>query len=343
MCSFEPKGSAPDFRKRILTDTAIIQSATWTERTTHLASEYLPMHPLTDKSTRSFGKQLKILIDFLILLTSIPKYDVVVTSDPKIGQLFALYRKLFAVKRPKHVVIELMLDEEANSIRWKAKRIIQQFLYSSVNLICVSSSDEIKTYPSRLKLPHNRFKFVHFHTNVIEPKMLSFPKSYILSAGRTGRDFNTFVAAAESLPMKFVLIADPQSLNGVNPPNNVDLMVDVSREAYLKCVKECAFVVVPLHTLVKSTGQVVILEAMGYGKPVIATDAVGTRDYVKSRYNGILVPPKDPASLRKAINDLASDIPLQKTLSQNALNFVRQKCTFEIYAKNILNLIDNLE
>ena len=62
----------------------------------------------------------------------------------------------------------------------------------------------------------------------------------------------------------------------------------------------------------------VILEAMSYGKLVIATDIPGPNEIVKNGYNGVLVPPRDPEAIAKAIKKLASDSELRRTLSINA-------------------------
>lgn len=224
-----------------------------------------------------------------------------------------------------------MLDEPNPSVRWRLKCKFQRFLFSSVDKIIVSSSDEVSIYSKRLNLPESHFIFIPFHTNIIEPMLLQYPKRYILSAGKTGRDYYTLVEAARKIPLQFVMISDYESAQGIDLPKNVDLLIDIPRKDYLKLLQECYFVVVPLHTLVKSTGQVVILEAMAYGKPVIATDAVGTRDYVYPEFNGFLVPPYDPSSLKKFIHKLASDVYLHSKISQNSLDFVLKNCTFDIY------------
>ncbi len=48
-----------------------------------------------------------------------------------------------------------------------------------------------------------------------------------------------------------------------------------------------------------------LLEAMGMGKPVIATDVGGNRELVRRGANGILVPTGDPASMARAVVQLA--------------------------------------
>ncbi len=50
-----------------------------------------------------------------------------------------------------------------------------------------------------------------------------------------------------------------------------------------------------------------ILEAMACGKPVIATNVGGIPEIVKDGVSGILVPPKDPKSLYRAMSDLLDD------------------------------------
>jgi glycosyltransferase involved in cell wall biosynthesis len=50
-----------------------------------------------------------------------------------------------------------------------------------------------------------------------------------------------------------------------------------------------------------------ILEAMGCGKPVIATNVGGIPEVIKNRENGILVSPKNPEALYRAMNELLDD------------------------------------
>jgi glycosyltransferase involved in cell wall biosynthesis len=68
--------------------------------------------------------------------------------------------------------------------------------------------------------------------------------------------------------------------------------------------RKCDALVLP--AIVTESGDteglgVVLIEAMGYGKPVIASSAGGIVDIVKADDTGLLVPPGDPASLADAI------------------------------------------
>jgi glycosyltransferase involved in cell wall biosynthesis len=51
----------------------------------------------------------------------------------------------------------------------------------------------------------------------------------------------------------------------------------------------------------------VLLEALAMGLPIVATDIPGNRDLVVDGQNGLLVPPEDPVSLRRALLHVTAD------------------------------------
>ena len=57
-----------------------------------------------------------------------------------------------------------------------------------------------------------------------------------------------------------------------------------------------------------------LLEACAAGKPVVSTDIPGCRDIIQDGYNGLLVPPKDPGALAKAIEQLLQDPQLRQRM-----------------------------
>ena len=59
---------------------------------------------------------------------------------------------------------------------------------------------------------------------------------------------------------------------------------------------------------------VAVLEAMAFRLPVVATDVIGNREAVVDRETGLLVPPRDPGALGKAILTLVQDRNLRKQM-----------------------------
>jgi glycosyltransferase involved in cell wall biosynthesis len=64
----------------------------------------------------------------------------------------------------------------------------------------------------------------------------------------------------------------------------------------------------------------VLVEAMTSGLPVISTElGTGTSYVNQDGASGLVVPPKDPAALARAINRLLDDASLRASLAQGAL------------------------
>lgn len=327
---------------RILTDVRILQSPAWCARTSHVGDLDPELERFFVRLPGSSMRKLTPVLDLIKLLRSCHEYDVVITGNVKTAQLFALFRSMFRVRSPRQIILELMLDEARDSALWRLKRRIQSFLFSSVDIVFVSSTAEVANYSQRLGLPDGRVRFLPFHTNIIEPKILGTRGDYILSAGLTGRDYATLAAAVQGLEHKVTIVSDPLSIQGINFPRNVEIMCDIPYPRYLDVLHNSSFVVVPLKKLVKSTGQVVILEAMAIGKPVIVTKTTGTEDYLDSGVNGILVPVGDHQALRRAIDSLIGDPDLYRNIAENALATIRKRHTFDIYVESILQAADEL-
>lgn len=88
--------------------------------------------------------------------------------------------------------------------------------------------------------------------------------------------------------------------------------------------RECDALVLP--AIITETGEteglgVVLLEAMGYGKPVIATSAGGIVDIVKDNETGLLAPPGDAEALSKVIRTAMDDPPLMQRLARQGTAF----------------------
>jgi glycosyltransferase involved in cell wall biosynthesis len=146
----------------------------------------------------------------------------------------------------------------------------------------------------------------------------------------------------KNLECEVIIVSDHSNVMGLQLPSNVHLLVDIPYPKYLELLFDCQAVIVPLKKVVKSTGQVAFLEAMALGKPVIATETVGTVDYIQSGFNGILVAPDDVDGLKKAILQIMADKDLYQCLSVNALKSVKELHTFEVYVDTILKAAKEL-
>jgi glycosyltransferase involved in cell wall biosynthesis len=74
----------------------------------------------------------------------------------------------------------------------------------------------------------------------------------------------------------------------------------------------------------------VLIEAMAANIPVVATNVPGIRDVVIDNQTGLLVAPRAPEQLARAIARLLGDTELKKRLVENAAADVRRRFTWEV-------------
>jgi glycosyltransferase involved in cell wall biosynthesis len=88
-----------------------------------------------------------------------------------------------------------------------------------------------------------------------------------------------------------------------------------------------------------STGMeglpLVVLEAMAYGLPIVATDVPGSTDALRHQLDGLIVPPEDPVSLAQALRRLLHDHSLRWRLGQSAAARVRERFTADTMARGV--------
>jgi glycosyltransferase involved in cell wall biosynthesis len=58
-------------------------------------------------------------------------------------------------------------------------------------------------------------------------------------------------------------------------------------------------------------------------------------DFVKNRYTGLLVPPKDPVALADAVLELAQDGRLRSEIIGNAYSLVKREFNWEVITDRV--------
>ena len=85
-----------------------------------------------------------------------------------------------------------------------------------------------------------------------------------------------------------------------------------------------------------------VIEAFACGRPVVAFDAGGIKDAVRSGETGLLVPPGDADALGAAIDCLLGDEELRKRCAQGALEWAERECSADLEAARFEKLYAEL-
>lgn len=138
---------------------------------------------------------------------------------------------------------------------------------------------------------------------------------FIVYIGRLvqSKGLDILAKAMENVNEKLMVSGNGPGSRYFKNTENVEMLGVVSRDKKNELLKKCKFLVLPSKA--ESFG-IVLLEAMVFGKPVVASNVGGIPEVVGG--GGILVPPNDPLELSAAINKLLKDNKLRFELGKKA-------------------------
>lgn len=317
-------------RPSILTNMAFRQSRTWREATATICRE-----------TES-PDDLGALRQAFRLLKLRGSADAVVTMGPRPCLAYGLLCALLGLPS-KQILTEVFLDEARPSVpAWRIKTFLFRIIARRALGLLTNSSAEVGFIARRFGIPESKLRFVPMYTTLDRPERAAHNEGYVFAIGRSGRDWETLLRAAPQFAAPLRLVAGSgDRLPGPIPPG-VQVSRDLSLEEGRELMRRAAVVVVPLLPAERSTGQVVLFEAMAMGKPVVATRATGTVDYVRDGENGWLVEPGEASALADAVNRLLRDPALAQRLAEAAWADCRSDLDAETHARRKIQAIAEL-
>jgi glycosyltransferase involved in cell wall biosynthesis len=223
-----------------------------------------------------------------------------------------------------------------NWLRWCYFRV----LLSKVALVVCHSQQECEQY-RRWFGRGLRFAHVPFCLNV--PRVSNIRKGdYAVSAGRSGRDYQLLLKVFAGLNIPLKIVCDHFSNNHAPLPANVEVLRGCYDGDYLNVLAAAGFVVIPLSVEDVSAGQMVLLQAMGMGKPIIVTRTTTIQEYATHGKDCLLVTMGDERSLRDTVQVVLEDPKLGSELGENARVTYEENHSIESEARYLIGCVEEV-
>jgi glycosyltransferase involved in cell wall biosynthesis len=103
-----------------------------------------------------------------------------------------------------------------------------------------------------------------------------------------------------------------------------------------KLVKDCDILAFP--SIYPEAFGLAGIEAMSYGKPVVAFNVGGVNEWLIDKYNGLLVNVKNTEQFAMALSRLIQDKDIYNTYSQNSVLFANQKFTVQKHLDSLVEI-----
>ncbi|OYR48485.1 hypothetical protein DJ73_19385 [Halorubrum sp. Ea1] len=222
---------------------------------------------------------------------------------------------------------------------------------------CITPSEELRkatrkiTETPVIEIP-NGVNIERFHPKAEEAKIPEYStEDFIVLTTRRFERKNGMRYLAEAIPrtnkqIKYVLLGDgaerekvQQSIESNNAMYRVSMPGTVPNEQIHKYYSRADVCIMPS---LKEAVSISALESMATGTPLIGTKVGGLPEIISDGENGLLVPPKDPEAISKAINELYSSPNILDRMSRNARDTVRKRYSWETITKNTIEIYENV-
>jgi len=215
---------------------------------------------------------------------------------------------------------------------------------NSVDKFIVHSTSEVSSYSSWLNIDISRFEFVPLHRPLRPIGHTEEQDSpFILAMGAARRDYTTLISAVKKLGYRTIIVAPEHALSGIDIPNTVEVLSNLTIDQCNTLTQQARICIVPIANNVTASGQITVIDAMMYGRPVIATDCIGTHDYIKHEKNGLLVPIANVDKMTEAISELWKSHNLREYISQQAKSYAMDNYSKPAAAKKLKILMQEFD
>lgn len=288
---------------------------------------------------RLWNKALPIpLLSAMRIALQGKKNDLVVANGTSLGiPLGFLMKKLL---RKKMVVIDNALSRYVGPEKWFHNKLASLGI-SNIDLMVCHSSRQVEIYKKYISCRSIRYAFVPYGASKWETTTVNEPHmgSYIFAGGNAFRDYGVLCDAVSGTGIETRIASSKWTPRRASLPEEVQLLGRLSFPEYKEQIAGARIIVVPLIDCAVSAGQLAITQAMLMGKTIIATDTIGTVDYVVPGEDGFLVPPGEPGPLRSTILSIWSDFQKISDIGERAKETAISKFSEELMAERILEEI----
>lgn len=292
----------------------------------------------------SFFKNLLRTIMYVVLslkwIQCYKKSDVVIAWQQFFGIGMAFWLRLFHIRKKANIIVMTFIYKPKMGLLGKIYRRFIDYAVSSdyISRLVVCSSSEVKLYSEELGILVDKIVFIpyflpEYDTPEVDPELAG--RNYVFSTGRSNRDYDSLISAATMLGYEYIVACD--ELQNRNYAPNIEIISNIYDDKMRRYMFNSTIVAVSLKNPDVSSGQLVFLQAMQFGKVIMCTDCPTVRDYLEDGRNAILV--KTPEQWPEEIDRVMKDTELRLCLSKTARNDYQSVFSMDKFTQKIAFLL----
>lgn len=259
-------------------------------------------------------------------------YSKILAWQQFYGLVLAFYFRLLNIKNAPEIVVMTFIYKPKKAFVGKAYDKFMKYIVTSgyIKYFVVFSKNEKIRYAEYFGISESKFVSEKLGYEDKTQEVSPLPsEDFYLAAGRSNRDYNFLITSWRRRKEQLKIICD--TLSEQDTENNIKILTNCHGVDYFTELAKCKAVIVPLEDTHISSGQLVIIQAMMYGKPIIVTENDAVRDYVDSGRTGVVIE-KTEEALSEAMLSLTNE------LYYNAISVAERnkyESDFSVYAMGV--------
>jgi glycosyltransferase involved in cell wall biosynthesis len=218
-------------------------------------------------------------------------------------------------------------------------------LSSNANRIVIYNVVEESYFEAALPLEEVFIKEVQDIHSLSDSKM---PVLLSVSRLHSVKDYDTVFKALSLLKrdtsFKYIIVGDGPSKSIIERQiaeyNLSDYVILAGQKTNVGCYYQISDVFI--HSSKSEGCPNVVLEAMLYALPVIATDTGGTAEILKNGITGLLFPFKDSECLFKLLHSIINDVGFSKRISKEAKEYVKSNHNENVISAQYYSFVNQI-
>lgn len=307
-----------------------------------------PFHPLFYPFEHAIINKIGMGFKLDQAITLLPKfnnYDVIMATGDSAGLPILFLKYLHLVNIP----VIFMTAGLAGALKGKSKSWVGNFykkILPYADIFTSYSHVEIDFFEKEMGIKKGKIKYMPLATDwKYFSRKSNYKREVICAVGtELGRDYKTFFEAVKNLPVKAEVACHPDNIKELKIPSNVKVHFNIPVSEVLKLYQRSILSVVPCKERYRSSGQMVLLESVSAGLPVICSKIQGILSAFEFKDNIHLLysKPQNPNDLKEKIIHLLENKTRAEKISRNAYNFSKNKYSTYNFALMLKSFIEIL-
>ena len=245
-------------------------------------------------------------------------------------------------KKNRICIINILLKDK-KTIKNKIAKYLYKKALAAPNTRASVTSDAYGEWLNGILSMKRSYPVIHdvYHGNYTISDEVECVGNTVFCGGRNGRDWDFLFSLAKHIPdVKFSLIMPSKDYKRYRNAklSNVFVQTDVDNSVFLRTICRSRIVLLPLDTQAPA-GLIVLFQAGANSKPVIATETVTTREYLRED-RGILCS-NDIDEWKNNIYRLLRDKMYGDQMGKNLKIFLEVYCSETSFLNGIEGLVQS--